>query len=107
MITIMRKHHKVLMIFITALVCISFSWYWNKTHFAQIGNGSIGKIYYTNVSPVEHHRNPRPLGSHLALRHLIRELTMAAPTEREAYDTFSWILLVLRHETEPLGLNPT
>ena len=50
MITIMRKHHKVLMIFITVLVCISFSWYWNKTDFGQMGNGTVGKIYDRNVS---------------------------------------------------------
>ena len=36
MITVMRKHHKILMIIITVLVCISFSWYWNKTDFAQM-----------------------------------------------------------------------
>jgi len=109
MITIMRKHHKVLMIFITALVCISFSWYWNKTDFAQMGNGSIGKIYDRNVSQVEYQRNVRllRLGSQLGMRDLIQELTMGAQTETEAYDTFSWNLLVLRHETEALGLNPT
>src|ERR1051325_1916235 len=109
MITIMRKHHKVLMIFITALVCISFSWYWNKTDFAQMGNGSIGKIYDRNVSQVEYQRNVRLLrpGSQLGMRDLIQELTMGAQTETEAYDTFSWNLLVLRHETEALGLNPT
>ena len=53
MITVMRKHHKVLMIIITVLVCISFSWYWNKTDFAQMGDGTVGKIYDRNVSQVE------------------------------------------------------
>jgi len=52
MITVMRKHHKVLMIIITALVCISFSWYWNKTDFAQMGREQAGKIYDRNVSRV-------------------------------------------------------
>src|ERR687883_675975 len=53
MINVMRKHHKALMIVITALVCISFSWYWNKTDFAQMGQGAIGRIYNRNVSQLE------------------------------------------------------
>ena len=109
MITIMRKHHKVLMIVITALVCISFSWYWNKTDFAQMGNGTVGKIYDRNVSQDEFQRNVRllRLGSQLGMRDLIQELTIGAQSETEAYDNFSWNLMVLRHETEALGLEPT
>ena len=109
MITVMRKHHKILMIFITILVCISFSWYWNKTDFAQLGNGTVGKIYDRNISQVEFQRNMRllRLGSQLGMRDLIQELTVGAQSETEAYDNFSWNLLVLRHETEQLGLKPT
>jgi hypothetical protein len=109
MITVMRKHHKVLMIIITALVCISFSWYWNKTDFAQLGNGTIGRIYDRNVSQVESQRNARllRLGSQLGMRDLIQELTAGAQTEAEAYENFSWNLMVLRHEAEQLGIKPT
>lgn len=109
MITVMRKHHKVLMIFITALVCISFSWYWNKVDLGQMGNGVVGKIYDRNVSQVEFQRNMRllRLGSQLGMRDLIQELTAGAQSETEAYENFSWNLFVLRHETEQLGLKPT
>ena len=91
MITVMRKHHKVLMIFITVLVCISFSWYWNKTDFAQMGNGTVGKIYDRNVSQVEFQRNMRllRLGSQLGMRDLVQALTVGAQTENEAYENFS------------------
>src|SRR5450432_292238 len=109
MINVMRKHHKVLMICITALVCISFSWYWNKTDFAQIGNGVVGKIYDRNVSQVEYQRNARllRLGSDLGMRDLVQALTIGAQTENEAYENFSWNLMVLRHEADALGIQPT
>ena len=109
MITVMRKHHKVLMIAITALVCISFSWYWNKTDFAQIGNGVVGKFYDRNVSQVEFQRNARllRLGSQLGMRDLVQTLASGAQTETEAYDNFSWNLMVLRYEAEKFGIKPT
>ncbi|MBA3962002.1 MAG: SurA N-terminal domain-containing protein [Chthoniobacterales bacterium] len=109
MITMMRKHHKVLMIFITALVCISFSWYWNKTDFSQMGSGVVGKIYDHNVSQVEYQRNARllRLGSDLGMRELVQALTYGAQTENEAYASFSWNLMVLRHEADALGIQPT
>lgn len=109
MITVMRKHHKVLMICITALVCISFSWYWNKTDFAQMGNGVVGKIYDRNVSQVEYQRNARllRLGSELGMRDLVQALTIGAQSENEAYANFSWNLMVLHHEADELGIKPT
>ena len=109
MITVMRKHHKILMIIITALVCISFSWYWNKVDVGQLGAGTVGKIYDRNVSQAEFQRNERllRLASQLGMRDLVQELTTGAQTETEAYSNFSWNLLVLRHETEALGLEPS
>jgi parvulin-like peptidyl-prolyl isomerase len=108
MITVMRKHHKVLMIVITALVCISFSWYWNKVDLGQMGNGAVGKIYDRNISQVEFQRNARllRLGSQLGMRELIAELTAGAQTEAQAFENFSWNLMVLRHEAGQLGIRP-
>ena len=104
-----RKHHKVLMIVITALVCISFSWYWNKTDFAQMGNGTVGTIYDRSVTQVEFHRNARlfQLGSQLGMRELLQSLTLGAQSEDDAFSSFSWNLMVLRHEANALGINPT
>ena len=109
MITVMRNHHKTLMIVITALVCISFSWYWNANpDFGQMSNGTVGKIYDRNVSQVEFERNARllRLSSQLGMRELITELTAGAQTEAQAFENFSWNLLVLRHEAERLGIRP-
>ncbi len=109
MITVMRKHHKVLMIVITALVCISFSWYWNRTDFARIDNGGVGRIYDHNVSQIEFQRNARllRLASQLGMRDLVRQLTTGAQNESEAFENFSWNLMVLRHEAKQLGIEPT
>lgn len=109
MITVMRKHHKVLMIFVTIFVCISFSWYFNKTDFSQMGDATVGKIYDRNISQVEFQRNMRllRLASQLGMRDLVQELTLGAQSETDAYEAFSWNLLVLRHEIAKLGLAPT
>lgn len=109
MITVMRKHHKVLMIIITVLVCISFSWYWNKTDFAQMGNGSVGKLYDRDISQPEFQRNARllRLASQLGMRDLAQQLTLGTQTENDAYEKFAWNLMVLRHEAEKLGIAPT
>ncbi len=109
MITVMRKHHKVLMIIITVLVCISFSWYWNKTDFAQMSDATVGTIYNRSVSQVEFQRNVRllRLGSQLGMRDLLMELTAGAQTENDAFEKFSWNLMVLRHEAQEMGIQPT
>src|SRR5690349_16085416 len=101
MINVMRKHHKVLMIVITALVCISFSWYWNRTDFAQMGNAAVGRIYGRPVSQVELQRNKRlfDLARELGMQELAGYLTLAAQQdEKQQYNNFAWNLMVLRHE---------
>lgn len=109
MITVMRKHHKILMIFITILVCISFSWYWNRTDFGKMGGGAVGTIYDRSVSQIEFQRNMRllRLASQLGMNELVQGLTIGAQSENEAFENFSWNLLVLRHEADALGLKPT
>src|SRR5262245_36745087 len=111
MITVMRKHHKTLMIIITALVCISFSWYWNvnKTDLGQIGNGTVGTIYDHPVSLVEFQRNSHllQLASQLGMRELISDLTIGAQSENEMFEKFSWNLIILRHEAKKMGIEPT
>ena len=109
MITLMRKHHKVLMYVITALVCVSFSWYWNKTDFSQVGGGTAGRIYGRTVPQAEVQRNSRllRLASQLGMRDLVQALTIGAQSENEAFSNFSWNLMVLQHEAEKLGIQPT
>jgi hypothetical protein len=107
----MRKHHKVLMIFITALVCISFSWYWNQNpDFGSMGDASVGKVYGRAVSHVELQRNMRlfDLARQLGMQELAGYLTLGAQREeKEQYNSFAWNLMVLRHEAQRLGIAAT
>ena len=112
MITIMRKHHKILMIIITALVCISFSWFYNasnRTDFARMSNATVGTIYDQPVTQIEFQRNTRllRLASQLGMRELVQALTAGAQTETDAFNSFAWNLIVLRHEVDRLGITPT
>ncbi len=109
MITIMRKHHKTLMIIITALVCISFSWFYNRTDFSSISKETAGTFYDHTVSQVEfqHYARLLRLASQLGMRDLVQNLTLGAQTETEAFDNFAWNLMVLRHEVDRLGIEPT
>jgi hypothetical protein len=105
----MRKHHKILMSVITALVCISFSWYWNKTDFARLENGTVGTFYDHPVSQIELQRQARllRLALQLGMRDLVGYLTIGARTEAEAQEDFAWNLMVLRHAADTLGIEPT
>lgn len=97
------------MIIITALVCISFSWFYNRTDFSHISNGIVGSIYDHKVSEVEFQRNSRllRLASQLGMGELVGALTIGAQGEKDAYQNFAWNLLVLKHETDRLGIEPT
>ena len=41
------------------------------------------------------------------MRDLLMELTAGAKTETDAFEKFSWNLIVLRHEAEQMGIKPT
>ena len=73
-----------------------------------MGDSAVGKIYDRKVSQVEFQRNVRllRLGSQLGMSELITELTAGAQTEAQAFENFSWNLMVLRHEARQLGIRP-
>ena len=74
-----------------------------------MGDATVGKFYDHNVSQAEFQRNSRllRLASQLGMRDLVTELTIGAQNETEAYQNFSWNLMVLRHEADQLGIEPT
>ena len=105
MITILRKHHRWLMIVI-AVLAIPFVFYFNKTDFNAARQGSIGRIYDRPVTRVEFQRNARlfNLARDLGMFTLLQDLTAGAATEAEAYSEFTWNRLILHHEAERLGI---
>ena len=58
MITVMRKHHKWLMIVI-AILAIPFIFYFNKTDLSANRQTDLGRIYERPVTNVEFQRSVR------------------------------------------------
>ena len=56
MITVMRKHHKWLMIVI-AILAIPFVFYFNKTDLSAQRQNDLGKIYDRPITQVEFQRS--------------------------------------------------
>jgi peptidyl-prolyl cis-trans isomerase D len=107
MITVLRKHHRWLMIVI-GILAIPFVFYFNKTDFGAQRSNDLGRIYDRPVTHVEFLRNARlmNLANSLGLN-LGQELALAASSEAEAYSEFTWNRLILHHEAEQLGIRPT
>jgi SurA N-terminal domain/PPIC-type PPIASE domain len=107
MITVMRKHHKWLMIVI-AILAIPFIFYFNKTDWAAQRQTDLGRIYDRPITVVEYQRSARlyTLAQMLGLMDLVQDLTMRAMTE-EAYVHFAFNRVVLDHEARALGVRPT
>jgi peptidyl-prolyl cis-trans isomerase D len=107
MITVLRKHHKWLMIVI-AILAVPFIFYFNKTDLSAQRSNDLGRIYDRPVTHIEFLRNARMmnLANTLGLS-LGQDLALGASSEGEAYAEFTWNRLVLHHESERLGLQPT
>lgn len=108
MITVLRKHHRWLMIVI-AILAIPFVFYFNKTDFAARGSTDLGKIYGRTVTRVEFQRNARlfSLARDLGMFSLLQDLTTAATSELSIYSEWTWNRLILRNEAEKLGIRPS
>jgi hypothetical protein len=108
MITILRKHHRWLMIVI-AILAVPFVFYFNKTDFGAQRSTDLGRIYDRPITQVEFTRHARLLNLAQALGlNLGNDLMMANPqSESEMYVEFTWNRLVLLHEAERLGIHPS
>ena len=108
MITLLRKHHRWLMIVI-AILAIPFCFYFSKTDLSAARADHLGTIYGRTVTRVEFQRNARlvNLARELGMMTLLQDLTSGATSENTAYAEFTWNRLILRHEAERLGIRPT
>jgi SurA-like protein/parvulin-like peptidyl-prolyl cis-trans isomerase-like protein len=107
MITILRKHHRWLMIVI-AILAVPFVFYFNKTDLGAQRSTDLGRIYNRPVTQVEFTRNARllNLASSLGLSLGNDLMTANVASENEMYVEFTWNRLILRHEAEQLGIRP-
>jgi hypothetical protein len=108
MITVMRKHHRWLMIVIFILA-IPFIFYFNKTDFSAQRQTDLGRLYDKPVTLVEAQRNARlfQLARQLGMFTFLQDMATGAQTESEAVAEFTWNRLVLHHEAVQLGIKPT
>jgi len=108
MITILRKHHKWLMIVI-AILAIPFIFYFSKTDFSAIHQSDLGRIYDRPVTNIEFQRSARlmTLAQMLGLSQLVQDLMMRPMSENEAYANFAFNRIVLDHEARALGIRPS
>jgi peptidyl-prolyl cis-trans isomerase D len=107
MITVLRKHHRWLMIVI-AILAIPFVFYFNKTDLSAARQSDLGRIYDRPITRVEFQRSVRllNLASRLGMS-LVQDLTMGAKSESDYYVEFTWNRLILQHEAQRLGIRPT
>jgi hypothetical protein len=108
MITILRKHHRWLMIVI-AILAVPFVFYFNKTDLGAQRTTDLGRIYDRPVTQVEFTRHARMLNLASALGlNLGTDLMMVnVASESEMYVEFTWNRIVLLHEAEQLGIRPS
>lgn len=108
MITVMRKHHKWLMIVI-AILAIPFVFYFNKSDLSKSHETDVGRIYDRPITNVEFQRSVRlfTLAQMVGMSSMVQDLMMRPMTENDMYVNFAFNRLVLSHEAQALGIQPT
>jgi peptidyl-prolyl cis-trans isomerase D len=118
MINTFRKHQKWLMIVITVLVIISFSWFFVKTDPRALRSNTAGNLYGHAISDIEIGRGGRlfQLARNLGMSEFLMDLLgqwrpqhakTQSEAQHEAEEEFAIDLIILRHEAEALGIRPT
>ena len=96
-----RKNQRWLMIIIATLVIISFAWFYNRADLEKINRDRVATMYNRPVrmADVERIRNMIGLSQQLGMRNL---------TSQEFADqNFAWNTVVLEHEANRLGIQPS
>ncbi len=108
MIKILRKHRNWLMIVI-AILALPFCLYFVKSDTSLIRSDQFAKIYGRKVTMTEARRDARlfQLSRLLGMSDLGDGLAPGAGTDDQKAVTFIINLIVLRHEAERLGIQPS
>jgi hypothetical protein len=108
MMKFFRKHHNVLMIVI-AVLAIPFVFYFNKSGVGSEGPGDFATFYNRKIAMVEAQRYAKLLGlaTALGMTDFIQDLTFGARDENDRTVEFIFNMLILRRESERLGLDAT
>ncbi|MGA7394802.1 MAG: SurA N-terminal domain-containing protein [Terrimicrobiaceae bacterium] len=109
MITILRKHQRVLMLIIAMLTIIAFIWLYNPADTRELGSTSVATIYGRNLSQADIEREVKSYQLALAMGQfpLLEGLGGIAQDENRALEQFIWNRLVIQHQAKALGVEPT
>jgi hypothetical protein len=109
MITVLRKNSRWLW-FVIAILAIPFVFYFvQRPDYGSMRSNIFGKLYGRPVSTIEIERGVRmfDLARDLGMINFLQDLIGSARTEQEAKEQFALNLLILRHESNALGVRPT
>jgi len=109
MVNLFRRFQQPLMLIVTVLVIISFTWFYSNSDFMDRGASSrIGSVYGKHFSQAQYLREGRKFDLAQGLApELWQTLIQPAQTEDEATNNFIWNSVVLRHEADALGIKPS
>ena len=104
----LRKHRNTLMIVI-AVLAIPFVFYFNKAGYSAGETGDVARVYGRNFSMTELQRYGRLYGLAMALgmSDFVQDLAAGARDDNERATQFIFNLLILRHESDRLGIDPS
>src|SRR6266496_1034290 len=108
MMKLLRRHKDWLMIVI-AILAIPFIFYFVRApDYGAMGRGNVGQIYGRKLTQVEIDRNARlgGLAQAVGMSDFWETLSLRQPGNA-GYGTFAVNLIVLRHESDRLGLRPS
>ncbi len=108
MMKLLRRHKDWLMIVI-AILAIPFIFYFVRApDYGAMGRGDVGQIYGRKLTQVEIDRNARlgGLAQAVGMSDFWETLSLRQPGNA-GYGTFAVNLIVLRHESDRLGLRPS
>jgi peptidyl-prolyl cis-trans isomerase D len=109
MMKLLRKHRHWLMIVI-AILAIPFIFYFvQRPDYGAMRSDQFARVYDRNVSMLEAQQTVRllNLAQALGMSDFVQTLTAGATEQNQVYIQFVLNLLILRHESQRLGIRPS
>ena len=109
MIQILRKNQRGLMLLVAFITIVAFVFLYNTTQLDELASVRDPSIYGKALNPAAIERQVKNyhLTSALGQFDLLEKLGGTAPDQGMAITQFVWNLLVLQHQSQELGVEPT
>jgi hypothetical protein len=109
MIQFLRKNQRGFMLVVAFLTIVAFAFLYNTTQLDELANVRNPTIYGKNLTQLSIDRQIKNYQLTMALGQydLLQKLGGTASDPDQALNDYVWNLLVLRHEADTLGVDPT